>query len=171
MKTNIALVGFMGAGKTVVAKEVAGRLGHKLVSTDALIVAKEGKPITDIFEKEGEKYFRDLEKQIVGEISEKENLVIDCGGGIVLQDENVANLKKSGVIIYLKTSTDKIHDRTKNHKHRPLLNVEDPKGKINELLSFREPFYAKADITIDTSEKTIAQVVDEALKAVPNNKS
>lgn len=166
MKTNTALVGFMGAGKTVVAKELAGRLGYELVSTDELIVKKEGRAITEIFEKKGEKYFRNLEKKIVAEIANQENLVIDCGGGVVLQDENISNLKKNGIVVYLKASTGTIHDRTKSHKHRPLLNVKNPKAKISELLTLREPFYAKADVIIETDGKSIKEVVEKITEAI-----
>ena len=166
MKINIALVGFMGAGKTVVARTLAQKLEFNLVSTDEMIIEKEGRPITEIFATSGEQYFRELEKRIVVELSQEKNLVIDCGGGIVLSQENIENLKQNGSIIYLKASADAIFERTKNQTHRPLLNVDDPKAKISELLNFREPFYEKADHVVETSDKSVEQVVDTILKIV-----
>ena len=161
MKKNIALVGFMGSGKTTVSKLLAQHLGYQLVSTDALIVEREKTSIAQIFSVKGEQYFRDLEKNVVEQLSRREGLVIDCGGGIVLQQANIDRLRSSGIIVYLKATVDVLHERTKHSRERPLLNVEDPKLKIEELLAQRECLYQKADMTVDTSHKTAAEVVEE----------
>ena len=163
MKKNIILVGFMGSGKTVTSTVLADRLGMTRVSTDEMIIAREGRSINQIFEQDGEKYFRDVESAVVSELSDKRNLVIDCGGGVVLRDENMLALKKSGVVIFLKTSPDVIFARVKDHTHRPLLNVDDPVKVINDLLEQRAIFYAKADIAVLTDGKTAQQVAGEII--------
>ena len=166
---NIVLVGFMGAGKSVVAKNLGAILKRHVVSTDAMIVEREKRPITDIFKDSGEAYFRGVEKSVVEEVSKKNNLIVDCGGGVVLNQDNIDNLKKNGVMFYLEVTPDVIYDRVKNEKHRPLLNVPDPKARIEELLKVRQSKYVKAHYTIDTSHKTIKQVVNEILKWVQND--
>lgn len=169
MQKNIVLVGFMGAGKSAVGQALAARLQRELVDLDEVIIERQGRPITRIFEESGEAYFRRLEKSLVKEISQRESLIIACGGGVVLDNDNVDNLKRKGKVIYLRASPEVILKRTKNYPHRPLLNVADQQKKIAELLSLREPFYALADFTVDTSDKTIAQVVEEILKLLKND--
>ena len=151
----------MGTGKTTIATQLAHRLRMKYVSTDDLIEKREKRTINEIFTNSGEDYFRDVESEIVREVSSQENLVIDCGGGVVLREENIANLKSGGVMIALTAKPEVIMERTKKYKHRPLLNVEDPKRKIMDLLNKRSPFYAKADHALDTGELTINQVIDK----------
>ena len=119
---NIVLVGFMGAGKSVVGKKLAILLKRNLVSTDALIVEREKRPIADIFKDSGEPYFRGAVKAIVEDVSKKENFIIDCGGGVVLNPDNMSNLKKGGVVFYLKAKSEVLYERVKSEKHRPLLN-------------------------------------------------
>lgn len=166
---NIVLVGFMGAGKSVVGKKLATLLKRKLVSTDVLIVEREKRPISDIFKDSGEPYFRAVEKETVAEVSKRTDLIIDCGGGVVLSRENLNNLKENGIVIYLKAGAEVILERVKHEKHRPLLNVPDPKAKINELLSIRQSYYEQAHHTIDTSTKTPEEVAREILKLLPHD--
>jgi len=161
---NIVLVGFMGTGKSVVAKEVAKRLGRQYVSMDKMIEDKEGKPIKEIFAKDGEEYFRKIEKEITKELSHKDGLVIDAGGGVVIDDENVRNLKSHGTMVCLSASPDVILSRTAPSKDRPLLNTPDPKRRIEELLAARAAHYAKADFHIDTSDKKISYVIEEVIR-------
>ena len=146
---NITLIGFMGTGKTEVAKLVANELGMEYVSTDDLIEKKENCTIKDIFSKKGENHFRAVEKEIVKEVSLKEGIVIDAGGGVCINPENIESLKKNGTIVCLWAQPEIILERTKKHGHRPLLNVEDPLGKIKALLKQRTPFYERADHHID----------------------
>jgi len=138
----------------------------RYVSTDDLIEVREKRTINEIFTKSGEEYFRDVESGIVGELSGQENLVIDAGGGAVIREENVANFKSAGVVICLTADEETIIERTKKYKHRPLLNVEDPKRKVRDLLARRAHFYAKADHTIDTGKLTARQVVDKIAEIV-----
>ena len=161
---NIVLVGFMGTGKSVTGKHIAKQLNMRFISTDDIIKKREKRPITEIFEKSGEPYFRKIETQAVKEASELENSVIAAGGGAVLNEENILNLKKKGIIVCLNATPEIIYERTKKYKSRPLLNVDNPVLKIKEMLEYRKPFYAKADHQIDTSGKTVRQVAKEIVK-------
>ncbi|MCK4463342.1 MAG: shikimate kinase, partial [Candidatus Omnitrophica bacterium] len=110
---NIVLLGFMGTGKTVIAKKLAEKTGMQYVSTDELIVEKEGMSINDIFTKKGEPYFRDVEKKVVYDISGLDNVVLDAGGGIVMDLENIRNLRKKGLLVCLWADPKDIYKRTK----------------------------------------------------------
>jgi len=160
---NIILVGFMGTGKSVVGKKLAAKLDKDFIELDDMIESKEKMSIKDIFEKKLEPYFRQVEKEAVKEAAKRENVVISAGGGAVMDEENFKNLKNSGIIICLKASPDTILKRTKNLKTRPLLNVSDPKKQIEELLKKREPYYNKADFSINTDDLTIEQVAARAM--------
>jgi len=163
---NIVLIGFMGCGKSLTSNKLAETLNRKVISTDKLIEQKEGQVIAEIFEKSGEGYFRRVEKEIIKEISGQSDLIIDCGGGVVMDDENMANLKKNGLVIYLAASPESIYENIKHQPRRPLLNVADPQLKITELLQERKPYYEKADRTINTDHRTINQIAEDVLKVV-----
>jgi len=165
---NIVLVGFMGTGKTVIAKALSKKLNLKYVSTDDLIEKKENASIPDIFAKKGEKYFRKVEKDTVKEVSSTEGVVIDAGGGVIIDPENVESLKKKSILICLWADPEVILERTKRYTHRPLLNVDDPVAKINELLAFRKPFYERADYHINTSSMSIEGVIKEIEGVISN---
>ena len=160
---NIVLIGFMGVGKSLVAKHLSAKLNRPIVSTDELIVAKEGKSITKIFLDKGEKYFRGLEAQAVESIADRQDVIVDCGGGIALNPRNIELLKKNGIIFYLSATADEIYKNVKDQKHRPLLNAPDPKSQIEELLEKRQPFYEKADHVIDANGKTGEQLCVDIL--------
>lgn len=168
MMRNIVLVGFMGTGKNVVGKVLAQRLGIRFVDMDQMIEEIEGRSIAQIFEKNGEPYFRKIEKQVAKEVSEYEGVVIAAGGGVVLDQENVDNLKKNGLMICLSAKPGVILERTKGYIHRPLLNVEDPGKRVAELLEDRAPFYAKAHYQIDTSSLSVDEVVQKVLELIKN---
>lgn len=161
---NIALVGFMGTGKTAVARRIAKELCMNYRSTDEIIETREKRPIRDIFAEEGEPYFRKIEKEVVKEVSSMDNAVIATGGGVVLDNENMDNLKKNGIVICFTASAEEILKRTKTYANRPLLNVPDPLRKIKEMLKIRAPYYKKADYEIETSGKKLEEVVDEVKK-------
>lgn len=161
---NIVLVGFMGTGKTTIATAVANRLNMRYVSTDDLIEKKEKRTINEIFQKRGEDYFRDVESSVIRDVSCMEGLVIDTGGGAVLREENMSYLKSGGMVVCLSADEKTVMERTKKYKHRPLLNVEDPKRRIRDLLAKRAPFYAKADHVIDTGKLTARQAVGKIVE-------
>ena len=167
MSKNIVLVGFMGSGKSLTSNKLAGALNRKIVSTDKLIEQRERRTITNIFRDSGEAYFRQIEKETVKQVSEQTGIIIDCGGGVVLDPENVENLKKNGRVFYLSAPPERIYNNIKSQKHRPLLNVEDPQAKIGELLQARKPYYEKADIVID-ADKSINQIAEDILEVVNN---
>ena len=161
---NIILLGFMGSGKTTIAMKLSHRLKMDYVSIDDMVEKKEKATINEIFTKKGEDYFRDVESGCLRQACALDNAVIDTGGGIVLRDENWASMKEGGITICLTADENAIMSRTKKYKHRPLLNVEDPKLKIRSLMAKRAPFYAKADYCVDTGNFTVKQAVDEIVK-------
>ncbi len=161
---NIYLVGFMGTGKSSVGRLLAEKTGRKFVDLDDLIEIKEKRKISDIFAKNSEAYFRKVEKETLIEISEKQGIIAACGGGIVIDSDNIRIMKQTGKIICLTANPEVILKRTQRYSHRPLLKVDNPKQKIEELLEKRAAFYALADITIDTSELTVEQVVDKIIE-------
>ena len=168
-KSNIALIGFMGTGKTVIGAKLAEVLNKEFYELDEMIVEKAGKSIPEIFAEDGEIRFRELEMQVCKDASQRENAVIACGGGVVLNKLNIDYLKLSSVIICLKASPEMIFERAmKDGKEiRPLLNKPDPMGEIQKLLEFREPFYkAATDNQIDTSNLTVKEVVIEIRKII-----
>ena len=116
---NIVLIGFMGCGKSLTSSKLAEILDRQVISTDKLVEKKEGQSVAEIFEKSGEGYFRRVEKEIIKEISDQSGMIIDCGGGVVMDDENMANLKKNGHVIYLSASPESIYNNIKNRSHRP----------------------------------------------------
>lgn len=165
---NIILVGFMGSGKTTIAMRLSHLLKMQYVSTDDMIEKKEKATINEIFTRKGEEYFRDIESKVVADACSMENAVIDMGGGAVLRDENWEAMKASGTVICLEADPVTIMARTKKYKHRPLLNVDDPKQKIKNLLAKRAPFYARAGHCIDTGKFTVKQVVDKIVEIAQN---
>ncbi|MFC2062805.1 shikimate kinase [Chloroflexota bacterium] len=166
MKSNIALIGFMGVGKTETGKVLAGRLGKRFVETDALIEKRAGKPIPEIFRGDGEITFRELEIEVLREVAGGGNQVIACGGGVVLNKINIDRLKKDSAVVCLTASPEVILKRITGGD-RPLLAVADPALAIRELLGFRQPLYERAaDIKIDTSEMDIDFVVAEIVSRV-----
>lgn len=157
---NIVLTGFMGAGKSAVGRRLKELTGMEMVDTDDMIEEDAGTAISEIFEKFGESHFRELEKKAVARAATLDNHVIVTGGGAVLKEENVENLRRNGKIVYLHAPAEVLYERIKDETHRPLLQVDDPLGKIKELLEYRIPFYVNSDFTIDTSEMRIEEVAE-----------
>jgi shikimate kinase len=163
---NIILTGFMGTGKTSAGRGLARELNLKFIDTDDLIEREAGICINEIFAKYGEAYFRRLESKVINEVSSDENMIIATGGGAVVNPENLLALKKNGTLIYLTASLDVILSRVGSGDERPLISEGDKKDTISSLLNEREPFYKKADFIVDTTTKSIKEVVKEILKIV-----
>lgn len=159
---NIVLTGFMGTGKSSVARELSRLTGRPVVDVDAEIEKTHGR-IADIFKNEGEPRFRQIETEALGRIASRKKIIISTGGGAVLKKENLEILRRSGIIFCLKATPQTILERTSSTKDRPLLQVQDPLARIREMLSAREPFYKKADYAVDTESRTPLDVAREIL--------
>jgi len=164
---NIVLVGFMGTGKSAVGRGLARRLKRPFLDLDERIAREAGRAIPEIFALEGEAGFRKRESKAVEWASGLKEHVVATGGGVMLEEANVERLKKSGILICLSARPDVIVRRTLNRlPSRPLLSGADPKGRVEELLKLRAPFYAQADVAIDTSDRSLEQVVAEVLREI-----
>ena len=163
MKENIILIGFMGVGKTSLGKLLASKLGRGFIDLDEKIERDSGLTIPKIFETYGEKYFRELEKAAVKEVSARRNIVIATGGGTVKDEENLQLLKNSGVIICLTTEPEEILRRTEKRGERPVLDGggSERLETIKKLLAEREKFYSQADFHVDTTDWSPLQIVNK----------
>jgi len=166
MFRNIILTGFMGVGKTSVGTRLARDLGYRFVDTDDLIEADQKITITEIFSSFGEAYFRDAETRVIRQVLDGEGQVVATGGGAVIRDENRRAFKEGGMTICLTARPEVVFERIRHETHRPLLQVPDPLGRIRELLNERERYYHQADLIIDTSDKTVDEVIDEIRQRV-----
>jgi len=173
MKTNVALIGFMGVGKTAVGEALTKKLNKEFVELDSLIERKAGKSIPEIFQQDGEIAFRELEIEVTKEISKGKNLIIACGGGIVLNKINIDRLRNESIIVYLTASPRVILKRVLNNgEERPLLKTPDKALEIQELLRFRKPFYERAaDIKINTSKLDIDSVAEQIISKLKEDES
>lgn len=170
MKTSIALIGFMGTGKSVVGNILAEELQKQFIELDEFIEESAGKSVTEIFN-DGEIAFRELEINTVKEIAGIDNQVIACGGGVVLNRINIDRLQQKAVVVYLKASIGVILKRTIGGS-RPLLNVDDRRARIRELLEFRRPFYERAaDMTINTTAISPAEVARQIMEKLKEDES
>lgn len=166
MKTNIALIGFMGAGKSAVGAALAEKLGKQFIETDALIEKKAGQPVPVIFEEKGEIAFREIEIEVIKEVAGKDNQVIACGGGVVLNRINVDRLKLKAVVVWLAVTPAAVLRRTGlDGEARPVLKQVKNLDELRGLIKFRQPLYAlAADIRIDTSRLSIQATVEQIIQ-------
>ena len=160
---NIALIGFMGTGKTSVGRLVADQLNFDYLDTDEMIQSATGRTIADIFSANGEPAFRALEEKTVKELSGRSRTVISAGGGLPVNPQNMASLKTHALVVCLWASPAKIWERVKNQTHRPLLHDSDPQLKIQQLLAVREPFYKQADILLSTECRSLREVAQQVV--------
>jgi len=145
---NIALTGFMGAGKSTVGHLLAEILGFEFVDTDRLIEQRQNRRITDIFEKEGEPFFRRLESEVCRELEGVSDRVIATGGGLAVDPSNLESLRRHALVVCLWASPETLYERVRHQGHRPLLQDPDPLGRIRELLAARTHAYRQADILV-----------------------
>lgn len=173
MKTNVALIGFMGTGKTVVGEVLAKELNMSFLEMDSFISAKAGRPIPEIFERDGEIGFRELEIEVAKRVARERRSVIACGGGVVLNWINIERLRESSVIVLLTASpTETLKRVSKEVGQRPLLEGQDALTRIRELLKLRQPFYTRAaDITVRTSKHSVASVAKTIIAELRENAS
>lgn len=161
---NIYLIGFMGTGKSTVSGCLAKRLGYEEIDTDEWIVMSQGRSIPEIFDTEGEVYFRELETDLLRKMRQDKK-VISCGGGMALRKENVSLMKQNGIIILLTAEPKTVLDRVKQDKNRPLLNGNMNTDYIRELMEKRNPYYKNAaDIVVATDNRQPEEIADEIIQ-------
>ncbi len=161
-RSNVALIGFMGAGKSAVGRMLAIRTNRSFVETDSLVEEYAEMSIADIFSRFGEERFRDLEAEVVSRVAQMTDTVISCGGGVALREQNVAWLKTSSVVVFLDVTPETVLQRIgPGSKIRPLLDGPDRDSRVRHLMEERQPIYcAAADITVQTDRIPIDQVVE-----------
>ncbi|MEZ4648704.1 MAG: shikimate kinase [Candidatus Eisenbacteria bacterium] len=163
VEKNIALIGFMAAGKTHVGRRLGERTGMPFVDIDLLIVELEQRSVEDIFREKGEPYFRGLESRLLGELCRGQSQIIGCGGGTILADENRRVLRQHCDTVWLRVSEAQVLRRLEDPgaPRRPLLEGLDASRVVHELLTAREPYYAQADHVVETDGRTVESVAEE----------
>lgn len=161
---NIFLIGFMGAGKSTIARALHRRLELPLVEMDERIVQEQGMPINDIFDRFGEERFRDIESELVKTLGQQAPSIISCGGGVVVRPQNVEAMRESGRIVFLAASPETVYERVKHSNERPILNGHMNVAYIAELMEKRRALYeAAADVRIVTDGSSRDEICDEIL--------
>ncbi len=161
---NIFLIGLMGAGKSTIGRQLAKELGWAFVDSDHEIEARTGASIPLIFDVEGEAGFRLREKKVIDELTQRERIVLATGGGVVLDPENRAHLAARGTVVYLSATADQLFARTAKDRNRPLLQIADPRAKLESLLEIRDPLYREiADLVVDTGKRSVRTAEREIL--------
>ena len=167
-KDSIALIGFMATGKSVVGKALKEHLGknYNFIETDLLIMKMTGKSIPKIFSEDGEALFREYELEACKKVVQLKKSIISCGGGVVLNNENIEILKQTCQIVLLTASPEEIYNRAikDGKENRPIIDKEDPYKEIERIMLYRKPYYySAAEIIIDTTHKSIEKIVKEIL--------
>ncbi len=161
--TNLALIGFMGTGKTTIGRVLAAQLGYDFLDTDHWIESAAGKSIPEIFSQSGEAHFRALEQQVVAELAKRQRTVIATGGGLPCHENNLERLRQHAYIVCLWASPETILERVRHNTHRPLLQHPNPLARIRELLAQREPFYRQADLLVSSDGRPSREIVQHIL--------
>ncbi len=165
MDHNIFLIGFMGAGKSTAAKELKERLDMRYAEMDQLIAEEQGMSIPEIFEKYGEGYFRDLESRMLQDLQKEKGIIVSCGGGIVVREENKKYMKESGRVVLLTATPETVYARVKDSTERPILNQNMSVEYIAALQEKRRALYAAAaDIVVATDGKSPAEIGEEIIE-------
>lgn len=159
--SNIALIGFMGSGKSTVGRMLADQLHFTFLDTDDEIQKHAGRSITQIFEESGEAAFRQLEAGFVKELAHRTRTVISTGGGLPINPANLESLKQHALVVCLWASPELIWERVRHQSHRPLLKSPDPQRIIRTLLAEREPFYRQADVLVNSGLRPLKEVVTQ----------
>lgn len=164
MVKNVFLIGPMGAGKSTIGRQLSNSLKLPFKDSDHEIVARTGASIPLIFEIEGEEGFRKRESAMIDELSALQGVVLATGGGAVLREANRQILSERGVVIYLYASLDQLFERTSRDRNRPLLQTENPRARLEEIMQQRDPIYHQlADIIVHTDDRSVRSVVKEII--------
>lgn len=169
---TIVMVGMMGAGKTAVGRALAARLGVPFLDSDAEIESAANMTIPEIFERDGEPFFRQKESQVIGRLLDEERGVLSTGGGAFLAENNRQMISERGVAVWLKADLNVLWNRVRHKDTRPLLRTANPRATLSALYDARVPLYSKADLTVvSDGDASIEEMVDrviEALKTRPD---
>ncbi|MGI9317583.1 MAG: shikimate kinase [bacterium] len=163
MSSNIFLIGLMGSGKTTVGRKLSNLLGFDFIDIDQALIERTGVTISHIFEVEGEDGFRDRESKALKEISEMENVVVSTGGGIVVRSENLEIMRNHGTVVFLDVPIRVLWNRLKDCQHRPLLQVDEPRKRVAQLIDERTPLYLRAadihlKVASDSANRTAKRI-------------
>ena len=162
---NIVLIGFMGAGKTTISDYLSTMFDMDIVEMDQVIAEREEMSIPDIFATYGEEYFRNCETELLKKMQSRKNVLISCGGGVVLRECNVEQMKKNGRVVLLTASPEEVYERVKDSDDRPVLaGRKNVKGIAELMEARREKYEAAADIIVNTDHKTVLQVCEELVQ-------
>jgi shikimate kinase len=163
---NLVLIGYRGTGKSTVARLLGARLGMQVVSLDQEIVRQAGRPIPEIVAEHGWPHFRDLEADVTARVCERDNILVDAGGGVILREENVRHLKRGGTLVWLRASVPVIVARIGAGSDRPALTAgKSFTEEVEEVLRTRAPLYeAAADHQVDTDGRGVQQVAAEVAR-------
>lgn len=158
----------MGAGKTTIGRALARRLGKSFYDADHELEARTGVSVPTIFEIEGEEGFRQREAQVIGELTQIDQIVLATGGGAVLREDSRAALSARGFVIYLRAQPRDLWMRTRNDQNRPLLRTADPLARLEDLYHMRDPLYTEvADLVVDTGRQRVNVLVAQILNRLP----
>jgi shikimate kinase len=164
---NLFLVGLMGAGKTTIGRQLARRLKLTFIDSDHEIETRTGANIPWIFDIEGEKGFRKRERDVIDELTQQDGVVLATGGGAVLDKRNRNHLSERGIVVYLHTSIEQLVKRTAKDRNRPLLQTGDPRARLEELLTERDPIYREiADLVVETDNRNVLATVKAILSGI-----
>ena len=164
---NLFLVGLMGAGKTTIGRQLARRLKLTFIDSDHEIESRTGANIPWIFDIEGEKGFRKRERDVIDELTQQHGVVLATGGGAVLDKRNRNHLSERGIVVYLHTSIEQLVKRTAKDRNRPLLQTGDPRARLEELLTERDPIYREiADLVVETDNRNVLATVKAILSGI-----
>lgn len=170
-KINLFLVGPMGSGKSTIGRQLARRLKKSFFDSDHEIEDHTGASISLIFDIEGEVGFRKREAEMINELTQKQDIVLATGGGVILAPENRENLINRGTVIYLHAPLKKLFYRTSRDNKRPLLQTDDPREKLRQIVAERDPLYrAAADLIVETENRTVHQVVSYIIHQIKKQK-
>lgn len=161
---KIACVGLPGSGKSTVGKQLARRVGLRFVDSDHVIEQRIGCSIREFFEREGEDVFRDVEQQVIDDLTQGQSCVLSTGGGTVLRPRNRENLRQHAHVVYLHSAPEEVFRRLRHDQNRPLLQVADPLLRLRDLYGARDPLYREtAHFVVETGRPSVSALVNTIL--------
>ncbi len=167
---NIILCGFMATGKSTVGRALAEELGYEFLDLDDLITSVAGMPIPEIFARQGEPAFRELESRMAEEVSGRSRHVVATGGGTIVNRRNLEALQRTGLVVTLTANPETILSRVGSGEDRPMLWGGDKLEKIRALIAVRSEAYSRADLIVDTTDRSVAQIVQEIVDFLASNR-